>query len=115
MRKPRPALISVTEIASTQIKKLIAERNKNTTLGIRIAVNSKGCSGLSYIFEFCDVKNENDEIVEQDGVKFFIDNKSILFIIGTIIDYENSTFEKGFKFINANEKGRCGCGKSFHI
>lgn len=115
MRKSRPSLISVTETASAQIKKLIADRNKDTTLGIRIAIRSKGCSGLSYTFEFCDIKNENDEIVEQDGVNFFIDNKSILFIIGTIIDYEESTFEKGFKFINANEKGRCGCGKSFHV
>lgn len=115
MRKSRPSLLKVTDAASNQIKQLIADRNKDTTLGIRIAIRTKGCSGLSYTFEFCDNKDSTDEVIEQDGIHFFIDIKSILFVIGTVIDYEESTFEKGFKFINPNEKGRCGCGASFHV
>jgi len=115
MRKSRPTLIKITDLAVVEIKKLIADRNKDTTLGIRIAVRTKGCSGLSYTLEFCDIANATDDVVEQDGIKIFIDSKSLLFVIGTVIDYKDSTFEKGFSFTNPNEKGRCGCGSSFHI
>lgn len=115
MPKQRPALIKVTATALDQIKNLIAKRDKDSTLGIRIAVRTKGCSGLSYTFEFCDEQNLTDEIFEQEGIKFFVDSKSLLFVIGTEIDYKESTFEKGFSFTNPNEKGRCGCGESFHV
>jgi len=84
-------------------------------LGIRIGVRSKGCSGLSYTLEFAEEKGPFDEVVEADGVTILIDPKATMFILGTEMDYVEDKLESGFVFRNPNEKGRCGCGESFHI
>jgi iron-sulfur cluster assembly protein len=111
----KPAgIINVTPAAALRIQNLIEKRGKPTK-GIRIAVRTKGCSGLSYTIEYADEIQKGDEIVEAHGVTLFIDPKAILFIIGTEMDYEDQIVQSGFTFRNPNEKGRCGCGESFTV
>ena len=106
--------MSVTPLAAERVKTLIEGRGK-PTVGIRIGVRSKGCSGMSYTLEFADKQEPMDEIVETGGVKILIDPKASLFLIGTEMDYEEEKLKSGFVFKNPNEKGRCGCGESFHV
>jgi len=113
-RRPRPQVMTVTPAAVERIKSLIENRGKPTA-GIRIGVRSKGCSGLSYTLEYADSHQPMDEVVETEGVKILIDPKASLFLIGTEMDYAEEKLKSGFVFRNPNEKGRCGCGESFHV
>ncbi len=110
MRSP----ITITDQAISRIKKLFDERGKPSH-GIRVGVNTKGCSGLSYTLEFVDDFNPLDESLSIDGITVFIDPKATLFILGTEMDFVEDKMQSGFTFNNPNEKGRCGCGKSFHV
>ena len=109
-----PAAITVTEAAAEHVKALLAKRGKPSA-GVRIGVRTKGCSGLSYTLEYADKQEPMDEVVETEGVKLLIDPKASLFLIGTIMDFEEDKLKSGFVFRNPNEKGRCGCGESFHV
>ena len=113
-RRPRPQVMTVTPLAAERVKALIEGRGKPTA-GIRIGVRSKGCSGMSYTLEFADAQQPMDEVVETGGVKLLIDPKASLFLIGTQMDYVEEKLKSGFVFNNPNEKGRCGCGESFHV
>jgi iron-sulfur cluster assembly protein len=113
-RRPRPAVMTVTPTAAERVKALIDGRGKPTA-GIRIGVRTKGCSGMSYTLEFADKQEPMDEVVEAGGIKLLIDPKASLFLIGTEMDYEEEKLKSGFVFRNPNEKGRCGCGESFHV
>jgi iron-sulfur cluster assembly protein len=113
-RRPRPQVMTVTPAAAERVKALIEGRGKPTA-GIRIGVRSKGCSGMSYTLEFADSQQPMDEVVDTQGVKLLIDPKASLFLIGTVMDYEEEKLKSGFVFKNPNEKGRCGCGESFHV
>lgn len=108
------ALITVTDRALERIKYLINKRSK-PSLGVKILVESGGCSGLRYKIEYADTLNQFDEVIEIDDVKILIDPKAILHIIGTEMDFVQEQFKSGFVFSNPNEKGRCGCGESFHV
>ena len=114
VRRPRPQVMSVTPAAAERVKALIDGRGKPTA-GIRIGVRSKGCSGMSYTLEFADKQEPMDEVVDTQGIKLLIDPKASLFLIGTEMDYEEEKLKSGFVFKNPNEKGRCGCGESFHV
>lgn len=109
-----PAPINMTPAAIEQVKALLDSRDKPSA-GIRIGVQTKGCSGLSYTLEFADEINEFDEAMEVDGITIIIDPKATMFVIGTEMDYVVDKLESGFVFNNPNEKGRCGCGESFHV
>ena len=113
-RRPRPQVMTVTPAAAERVKALIDKRDK-PTVGIRIGVRSKGCSGMSYTLEFADKQEPMDEVVESGGIRLLIDPKASLFLIGTEMDYEEEKLKSGFVFKNPNEKGRCGCGESFHV
>jgi len=113
-RRPRPQAMTVTPGAAERVKALIDGRGK-PTVGIRIGVRSKGCSGLSYTLEFADKQEPLDEVIDTQGIKLLIDAKASLFLIGTEMDYEEEKLKSGFVFKNPNEKGRCGCGESFHV
>src|SRR5689334_12456771 len=113
-RRPRPQVMTVTPTAADRVRALIDGRGK-PTVGVRIGVRSKGCSGLSYTLEFADKQEPMDEVVDTQGIKLLIDPKASLFLIGTEMDYEEEKLKQGFVFRNPNEKGRCGCGESFHV
>ena len=112
--RPRPAAITVTPAAVERVRTLLDKRGKPSA-GVRIGVRSRGCSGLSYTLEYADEKGRFDEIVEDKGVTVLVDPKAVMFILGTEMDYVEEKLESGFVFRNPNEKGRCGCGESFHV
>ena len=113
-RRPRPQVMTVTPAAAERVKALIDKRDK-PTVGIRIGVRSKGCSGMSFTLEYAEKQEPMDEVVDTEGVKLLIDPKASLFLIGTVMDFEEDKLKAGFVFRNPNEKGRCGCGESFHV
>jgi iron-sulfur cluster assembly protein len=106
--------MTVTDAAAEQVKALLAKRGKPAA-GVRIGVRSKGCSGMTYTLEYADELGPFDEIVEEKGVTIIIDPKATMFIIGTEMDFVQDKLNAGFVFRNPNEKGRCGCGESFHV
>ncbi|HUC65487.1 MAG TPA: iron-sulfur cluster assembly accessory protein [Stellaceae bacterium] len=106
--------MTVTEAAAERIQALLAKRGK-PSVGIRVGVRSRGCSGLTYTLEYADEKGKFDEIVQDKGVTILIDPKATMFIIGTEMDFVEDKLQSGFTFRNPNEKGRCGCGESFHV
>src|SRR5690606_12237473 len=110
----RTAPIQVTEAALERVKALLSQRGKESA-GIRIGIRTKGCSGLSYTLEYADEKNPLEEVVQIGDVTLLIDPKALMFILGTEMDYVEDKMQSGFVFTNPNEKGRCGCGKSFHV
>lgn len=109
-----PAPIQITETALTRIKALLSARGK-PSYGIRIGLKTKGCTGLSYAIEYADAKNPFDEEIIKEDVHILLDPKVIMFILGTTMDFVEDKIKSGFTFENPNEKGRCGCGKSFHV
>ncbi|CAO5674123.1 MAG: Iron-binding protein IscA [Holosporales bacterium] len=106
--------MTVSPPAVNRIKELLSKREKKA-YGIRVSLKTKGCSGLSYSIEYVDEKSPGDEELIVDDIHILIDPKAVLYIIGTEMDYQESDVKAGFTFLNPNEKGRCGCGKSFHI
>lgn len=114
-RKTRalPPLMSLTDAAAQRLRALYEQGEEGRLL--RIGVSTKGCSGLSYDMSWTDAPAASDEIVQDKGVTVLIDRKASLFLIGTVMDYEIKALTAGFTFVNPNEKGRCGCGESFHV
>lgn len=114
-RKTRelPPLMAMTDAAATRLQQLYDNGDHGKLL--RIGVNTKGCSGLSYDMTWTDAPAPTDEIVKDKGLTVLVDRKASLFLIGTVMDYEVKQLEAGFIFVNPNEKGRCGCGESFHV
>ncbi len=110
----RPPPMSLTDTAAERVRAMLASRGK-PSLGVRIGIRSKGCSGLSYTLEFADQKEPLDEVLKDKGVTILIDPKATLFILGTEMDFVEEELQSGFVFRNPNEKGRCGCGESFHV
>jgi iron-sulfur cluster assembly protein len=113
--KPRaaPPLMTLTERAAERLRALYAEPNAKKYL--RIGVRTRGCSGLSYDMSYVDEPGPNDEVVTDKGLTILVDRKASLFLIGTVMDYVSEKLSAGFTFSNPNEKGRCGCGESFHV
>ena len=109
-----PAMISLTDNAVARINALMDKRDEPAA-GLRIGVRTAGCSGLSYTLEYANAPEEFDEVIEEKGVKVFIDPKATMFIVGTEMDFVEEKLQSGFVFTNPNEKGKCGCGESFHV
>mgnify|MGYP001483325151 FL=1 len=103
--------ITLTENAIDRAKEFLNNRGKG--VGIRLGIKTTGCSGLSYVIEFADTINSEDQIFEQDGIKIIIDPKCMIYLDGSELDYTKEGLNEGFKFTNPNEKARCGCGESF--
>lgn len=112
-RRPSPPLMALSDAAAARLASLYASGEAGRLL--RIGVRARGCSGLSYELDWVDGAGPGDETVADKGVTVLIDRKATLFLIGTVMDYETTAFSQGFTFTNPNEKGRCGCGESFHV
>ena len=108
------ALMSLTDAAAERVKNLMSTRTDPAT-GLRIGVRTGGCSGMAYSMDFTLDKEPLGEVVEAKGVTLFVDSKALMFLIGTEMDYVEDKLQSGFVFNNPNEKGRCGCGESFHV
>ena len=107
-------IIKLTDNAATRIKEIMSEA-KNNLKGVRVAVESGGCAGMAYKMEYAKEINPNDEVIEDKGVKVFIDSGAIMYLLGTEMDYKKEEFSSSFVFKNPNETERCGCGESFKI
>jgi len=106
--------ITLTDNAASRIKDIMS-KDENKSLGVRVGVKSGGCAGMSYIMEYAKEINPNDEIIEDKGVKVFIDPGAIMYLLGTEMDYKKEQFSSSFIFKNPNETERCGCGESFKV
>jgi len=110
----RPAPISVTTAAAARAKRLIEQADR-PVIGIRVGIDTKGCSGFAYNVEYAEDHGKFEDVVEKDGVKFFVDPMAVMYLLGSELDYQETKMESGFVFNNPNETGRCGCGESFSV
>ena len=106
-------MIEITDVAAQKIQSLMAKQGISEG-GLRVGVKGGGCSGLSYTFAWEKEARFGDQVFEgPEGAKLFVDKKSLLFLNGTVLDYDASLISKGFVFNNPNAKTTCGCGSSF--
>ena len=105
--------ISVTSAAAEHVSKQLQARGRGE--GIRIGVKTSGCSGLAYVLEFVDVQDPEDTLFETDGVRVFVDPKSLVYLDGTSVDFAKEGLNEGLEFWNPNVAGECGCGESFTV
>lgn len=110
-------VMTLTDAAADRVRQLMARRGAEgeKPAGLRVGIRTGGCSGMAYRMEFAEEKGPLDEVVEDKGATVFIDGQALMFLIGTEMDYVEDKLQSGFVFNNPNEKGRCGCGESFHI
>jgi len=105
--------LTLTEKAAKHVEKTITNRGKG--IGLRLGVKTTGCSGMAYVMEFADKIDEQDQLFESQGIKIFVDPKSLIYIDGTELDYVREGLNEGFQFNNPNIKNECGCGESFNV
>ncbi len=105
--------ITMTERAAEHVRKSLTRRGKGE--GLRLGVRPSGCSGKAYVIEFADSIQSDDQVFEHHGVKLIVDQKSLVFLDGTELDFGREGLNEGFKFNNPNVKGECGCGESFSV
>ena len=105
--------VTLTPPAADKVRALMAQPDQTEATGLRVKVVGGGCSGLSYQIALERAAEETDQVIECEGVKLYIDPKSLLFLDGTQIDYQESMMGSGFAFSNPNATGTCGCGTSF--
>ena len=108
--------VNVTPRAAQQIKAQLSKRAQSTLQsGVRLGVKGGGCSGMSYVIEFCDQPRARDRVFEEGGAKVYVDPKSLIYLNGTTLDFLDTFQQKGFKFINPQQRSECGCGESFSV
>ncbi|SMF82596.1 iron-sulfur cluster assembly protein [Tistlia consotensis] len=109
-------ILTLTDAAAERVKKLMAAAPKDEQiLGLRVGVKARGCSGLSYFVEYAKERKRLEDVIEDKGVKLFIDPTAVMFLLGSQMDYQEDKLQSGFVFSNPNETGRCGCGESFTV
>ena len=106
-------VITLSDRAAVRIKEILSKDEKS--LGIRIAVKTGGCAGMSYVMEYAKEAKQNDEFIEDKGVKVFVDSGAVMYLLGTEMDFKKEEFSSSFVFKNPNETERCGCGESFKV
>lgn len=106
-------MITVTDTAAKKISNQISKRGRGQ--GLRVGVKTTGCSGLAYVLEYVDTPHAEDQCIDCNGCKIFVDPKSCAYLQGLEIDYVRNGLNEGFEFRNPNERDRCGCGESFRI
>ena len=112
--KPKPLTISISKEAVDHVNAFAKDAGKPAT-SLRVGVKGGGCSGLTYVLDMVDGPEEDDKVIEEHGMKLFVDRKSYVFLAGTILEYSGGLNGKGFVFNNPNAKTTCGCGTSFGV
>jgi len=110
----RPKVMTLTQAAAERVKEIIAESGREIA-GLRVGVKNAGCAGMEYTIDYAESVDPRDDVVEDKGVKLFIDPKAVLFLLGTEMDYRVDKLSSGFVFNNPNQTSACGCGESVAI
>ncbi len=108
-------ILSLTDAAAAQAKKLMQKGAENAAIGWRVGIKTAGCSGLQYQVEFASEQKPFEDKIEEKGVTIFIDPAAVMFLIGSEMDWQEDKFSSSFTFNNPNETARCGCGESFSV
>ncbi|HWA00730.1 MAG TPA: iron-sulfur cluster assembly accessory protein [Caulobacterales bacterium] len=111
-RRPRPKIVTLSEAAAVRVKEIMAESVKPY---LRVGVKNGGCAGMEYVLEYADAPEAYDELVEDQGVRILVRADAVLFLLGSVIDYETTRLSSKFVFRNPNETDACGCGESVTI
>lgn len=111
-RRPRPQLVTLTDAAAARVSEILAERGEGV---LRVGVKNGGCAGMEYVMDYVQAPEKFDEVIEDKGVKIVVDAKAVLFILGSVIDYETTILHTKFVFKNPNQTDACGCGESVTI
>jgi iron-sulfur cluster assembly protein len=112
--RARPAAITLTPAAETRIAELMS-RAPADAIGVKLSTPRRGCSGLAYSVDYVTAENAFDEKFETPGGVFYVDGASVLYLVGSVMDWREDDFAAGFTFDNPNAKGACGCGESFTV
>ncbi len=112
--RERPKVMTLTDAAADRIKQIMAN-SPETVIGLRVGVKKGGCAGMEYTMEYASEQAAHEDMVEEKGVKIFIEPRAILFLLGTEMDYTTEKLSAGFVFKNPNETSACGCGESVSI
>ena len=107
-------IIKLSDNAALRIKEIMSS-DENESLGVRVSVKTGGCAGMSYVMDYTKEANPSDELIEDKGVKVFVDSAAVMYLLGTEMDYKKEELSSSFVFNNPNETERCGCGESFKI
>jgi iron-sulfur cluster assembly protein len=113
-RRPRPAVVSLTDAAAEQVKAIMSRADK-PYVGLRVGVKQGGCAGQEYVLSYAEEAGPIDEVITDKGVTILIEPKAVLYLVGTVIDYETTKLASKFVFQNPNETDACGCGESVTI
>ena len=111
-RSPRPKLVTLTDAAAARVREILDERGQGF---LRVGVTNGGCAGMEYVMDYVSEIEKFDEVVEDKDVQIVVDAKAVLFILGSIVDYEIDTLSSKFTFKNPNQTDACGCGESVTI
>ena len=107
-------VIKLSDNAANRIKEIMSKAD-NTAIGVRVGFKSGGFAWMSYMMEYAKEAKKNEEVIEDKGVKVFIDANAVMYLLGTEMDYKKDKFSSQFVFKNPNETERCGCGESFKV
>jgi len=111
-RRPRPKLVTLTDAAAERVAEILEERGEGY---LRVGVTNGGCAGMEYLMDYVTEPEKFDEVVEDKGVQIVVDAKAVLFILGSVVDYETTLLHSKFTFKNPNQTDACGCGESVTI
>jgi len=111
-RRPRPKIVTLSEAAAERVKTIIAAGQKPY---LRVGVVNGGCAGMEYVMEYAEAPAPLDEVVEDQGVQILVKADAVLFLLGSVIDYETTRLSSRFVFRNPNQTDACGCGESVTI
>ena len=114
MALPKFKVLTLTDAAATRVRQIMA-RAETPILGVRVGVKNGGCAGMSYTMEYAEAAKPGEDVVEDKGVKVFIDPKAVLFLLGTEMDFQTTRMSSQFVFNNPNQTSACGCGESVAI
>ena len=112
--RPSPKVMTLTEAAAERVREIM-NRSERPVVGLRVGVKNGGCAGMEYTMEWADRQEKLDEVVEDKGVRIYIDPKAVLFLLGTQMDYRVEKLKSGFVFNNPNQTSACGCGESVQL
>ena len=111
-RRPRPKIVTLTDAAATRVREIMDERGAGF---LRVGVTNGGCAGMEYVMDYAETPEPLDEVVEDNGVRIVVDAKAVLFLLGSVVDFETTALHEKFVFSNPNQTDACGCGESVTI